>query len=452
MSGFFIKEELTQQIFSAWRELMSEGSLPALDRWLKARHKQLKFEARHTETNVLPSSLAVSAALMEGVRFLQWVTAMEQGYQQQELIADLGQWDAEWTLAHARKIPVMPFWYWVDLRVNGTETKAPKNLRDAQERADFFTQWQAKQAANETEDAQVSAEFLLWQGLRPQWLPLLQARAATSGWTQAQLHEFIAMQTRVPPLWLRKQSEKPVEDLVKTLRNEGVDAALTEEGYLFAQGGKGLNTTDCYKNGWVEIQDLASQQIALAVDFKPGQKIWDACAGTGGKTLAIASRMNNKGALIATDLHEYKLDELKRRTKRAQFHTVRHFVWEGDAPLRLPKEIAQQQGFDWVLVDAPCSSSGTWRRNPDARWRLSVEDTAELIELQRQILTQAAVGVRAGGHLVYASCSWQLSENEEQVAWFLQEHPEFSLHSQRILGAPLEDADTMFVAVLKKQA
>ena len=446
MSGFFIKEELTQQIFSAWRELMSENRLPALDRWLKARHKQQKYQARHTEINVLPQSLAVSAALIEGVRFLQWASLLEQCYQQKQVVVNLVDWDLQWNLAQAQKIPVLPFWYWVDLRVNGSATKAPKNLRDASDRAAFFELWKER-----LDDSVVTDEFLLWQGLRPQWRQLLVLRAEQSGWTDSDLLSFVELQTKVPPLWLRKQSERPMDDLLKVLRREGVEAELSGDGYLFAAGGKGLNTTEAHQKGWVEIQDLASQQIALAVDVKPGQKVWDACAGTGGKTLAIAARMNNKGALIATDLHEYKLDELKRRTKRAEFHNVRHFVWDGEAPLRLPKEIAQQQGFDWVLVDAPCSSSGTWRRNPDARWRFGGEDTEELVKLQQKILTQAAPGVRKGGSMVYATCSWQLSENEQQVAWFLGAHPEFSLVSQTTLGAPRQDSDAMFVAVMNKQ-
>ena len=128
---------------------------------------------------------------------------------------------------------------------------------------------------------------------------------------------------------------------------------------------------------------------------------------------------------------------------------MRAFSWNGGEPLRLPKEIAQQQGFDWVLVDAPCSSSGTWRRNPDARWRFDDADTQELIQLQRKILRNAAAAVRKGGSLVYATCSWQLSENEAQVNWFIQEQPQFSVHYQRILGAPELNSDTMFVAVLK---
>lgn len=234
-----------------------------------------------------------------------------------------------------------------------------------------------------------------------------------------------------------------------TLAAEGVDVCLDQTG-LSARGGTPLQSTGVYRAGGVEIQDHASQQIAAAVAVKPGQKVWDACAGAGGKSLAIADRMNNKGVLVATDLQSYKLEELKRRAKRARIYNIRSFSWNGDEPLSLPKEIAQQQGFDWVLVDAPCSSSGTWRRNPDARWRFSTEDTEELTTLQRKILCAASAGVRPGGRLVYATCSWQVSENEERVMDFLQTHREFALLRQTQLGAPGEDADTMFVAVMQK--
>jgi 16S rRNA (cytosine967-C5)-methyltransferase len=288
--------------------------------------------------------------------------------------------------------------------------------------------------------------------VRPQWLPLLMERVASSNWSDQQLQHFIEQQTRMPPLWLRPQAAQAAEQLVADLVGEGVKAALSSDGHIYASGGKGITTTQVYQQGRVEIQDLASQQIAEAVAVKPGQKVWDSCAGAGGKSLAIAARMANKGVLVATDLYDYKLDELKRRAKRAEMFNIRTFTWNGAEPLRLPKEVAQQQGFDWVLVDAPCSSSGTWRRNPDARWRFDPTDTNELVAIQQQILTQAAPAVRLGGHLVYATCSWQLAENEAQISWFLRQCPQFLLQYQRILGAPQQDADTMFVAVLHRQS
>jgi 16S rRNA (cytosine967-C5)-methyltransferase len=156
--------------------------------------------------------------------------------------------------------------------------------------------------------------------------------------------------------------------------------------------------------------------------------------------------------LLATDLHSYKLEELKRRAKRAGVYNIRTFEWQGREALRLPAEAARQQGFDWVLVDAPCTSAGTWRRNPDARWRFHAADTAELLDLQKTILDSASQAVRRGGQLVYATCSWQVSENEAQVAGFLTAHPDFTLQSSTLVGAPEWDADTMFVAVLKRCA
>ncbi len=152
--------------------------------------------------------------------------------------------------------------------------------------------------------------------------------------------------------------------------------------------------------------------------------------------------------VLATDLHAYKLEELKRRAKRAQVFNVRSFTWDGEAPLRLPAEAARQQGFDWVLLDAPCTAAGTWRRNPDARWRFSPQDSHELVQLQARLLALAAQAVRPGGNLVYATCSWQLAENEAQLAPLLAQG--WQLQLSQLLGAPELDADTMYVARLQK--
>jgi 16S rRNA (cytosine967-C5)-methyltransferase len=381
--------------------------------------------------------------MFSAMRYLQLVCAMEASYRDQKML-DWKAWDKNWSHTSVKKIPGPAFWYWIALRENNTAA-APKALRDAVDRKSWFDK--IEQYFNTSEQGE---ELLLWEGLRPQWLPLLEERKEKSNWTSNQLTDFIEQQNIAPPLWLRVQKDVPMEDVVKKLQQDAVHVELDESGNLFARGGKHLSGAAAHKEGWVEIQDLASQQISKAVDVKAGQKVWDCCAGAGGKTLAIASRMHNKGVVVSTDLHFYKLEELKRRTKRAEFHNVRAFEWKGNEPLRLPKEVAQQQGFDWVLVDAPCTSAGTWRRNPDARWRFSESDTNELIALQQQILSNAVKAVRANGHLVYATCSWQVSENEAQVQWFLNHHPEFSLQSQTMLGAPQQDSDAMFVAVLKK--
>jgi 16S rRNA (cytosine967-C5)-methyltransferase len=429
-------------LFDLWRNWLAQNEWGALDKWLKNQLRKntnpySEFASSKNQNREL------SLCMFSAMRYFQLACALEESYQKKE-IPDWSVWDASWERASAKKIPVAGFWFWIALREKN-ENAAPKALRDAAARKEWFEKLEKYFSVSEQ-----SEELLLWAGLRPQWLELLEERREISLWTHEQLTDFIEQQNSAPPLWLRIQKNLAIEEVVKKLQQDSVHVEVDGNGHLSARGGKHLSGAQAHKEGWVEIQDLASQQIAAAVEVKAGQKVWDCCAGAGGKSLAIAARMNNKGVVIATDLHGYKLEELKRRSKRAEFHNIRSFEWAGNEPLRLPKEVAQQKGFDWVLVDAPCSSAGTWRRNPDARWRFNPKDTEELVALQRQILTNAEKGVRANGHLVYATCSWQVSENEAQTKWFLEQHPHFSLVSQTLLGAPQQDSDTMFVAVMKK--
>lgn len=452
-------------LWRAWLEVA--GTMP-LDKWIKTSVRQFahsgptsmpeydeikkhnKFKPAKTSADYANAEVintaSLSLAMFSALRFQQLASGLEFAYRasvkEPEHEMDWSEWDAGWQPRDLQGIAPVAFWYWVQLRVNGDEPKKNQaQLRDAEARRAFFNRvMQQASTAN-------LPVYLLAHGLRPQWGELLRLRQNASGWSEETLQAFVAQQVTTPPLWLRVQKGAQADEVCASLQNQGVKASLNSQD-LFARGGVGIHTTDAYKNGLVEIQDLASQQIAATVAAKPGQKVWDACAGAGGKTLAIAAQMNNKGAVFATDLHEYKLDELKRRAKRADVFNVRVFTWNGVEPLRLPKEAAQQKGFDWVLIDAPCSSAGTWRRNPDARWRFDPADTLELIQLQRQLLTNAAPAVRSGGRLVYATCSWQVSENEQQVEWFLTQYPEFSVESQQVLGSPEINSDTMFVAVL----
>ncbi len=460
-----------------WRAWMDVAGTQPLDKWLKTAVRPLahsgptskpEYDEVKKHNKFKPAKTAVernageavdirslSLAMFSALRFQQLAAALEHAYrtslkaskpEDPELVIDWRHWDSAWQVRDLQAISPIAFWYWIQLRVQGDQPKKNKaQLRDAEARREFFNNWITR-----LDPAELPV-FLLWHGLRPQWGDLLTARQNLSGWSEKTLQQFIAQQVSTPPLWLRLQKNAQANQVANSLQQQGVMVSLGEQG-LAAQGGAGVHSTQAYKEGLVEIQDLASQQIAATVAAKPGQKVWDTCAGAGGKTLAIAAHMNNKGALFATDLHAYKLDELKRRAKRADIFNVRVFTWDGAEALRLPKEAAQQNGFDWVLIDAPCSSAGTWRRNPDARWRFDPADTAELVKLQQQLLANAAPAVRRGGRLVYATCSWQVSENEQQVQWFLAQHPGFTLESQKLLGAPELDSDTMFVAVMVKQA
>jgi 16S rRNA (cytosine967-C5)-methyltransferase len=219
------------------------------------------------------------------------------------------------------------------------------------------------------------------------------------------------------------------------------------------------------KSGEVEIQDEGSQLVAMLVDARPGERVVDFCAGAGGKTLAIAAQMANKGHVIACDVMEGRLKRSAERFRRAGLHNIetRLLASETDRWVKRHKG-----GFDRVLVDAPCSGTGTWRRNPDARWRAPEEQGLDnLLSLQTRILASAARLVKPGGRFVYATCSMLSEENEDQVAAFLAAHPAFHvvpLHEAApqltnsaqpdylSLTPARHDTDGFFAAVMQRDA
>lgn len=186
-----------------------------------------------------------------------------------------------------------------------------------------------------------------------------------------------------------------------------------------------LSKTKAFTDGLVEIQDEGSQLIALVCGAKPGMQVLDACAGGGGKTLALAAGMENKGRIVATDIHGHRLAKAKPRFARAGIHNIEARALDDERHRKWLRR--QKESFDIVLVDAPCSSSGTWRRNPDLRWRHFGPTLEDIITLQTEILERFAKAVKVGGKLVYATCSLYAEENEQQVARFLDNHPDFEI-------------------------
>ncbi len=183
-----------------------------------------------------------------------------------------------------------------------------------------------------------------------------------------------------------------------------------------------LVQVQAWRDGLVEVQDEGSQLVALLTDARPGMAVVDYCAGAGGKTLALAAAMANKGRLVACDVAEWRVDRAGDRLRRAGVHNVTKRVIEGESD----KWIKRAAGsFDRVLVDAPCTGTGTWRRNPDAKWQLAENDLLELVERQGAILTSAARLTKPGGRLVYATCSLLPEENEERIERFLAVHPDY---------------------------
>jgi 16S rRNA (cytosine967-C5)-methyltransferase len=185
-----------------------------------------------------------------------------------------------------------------------------------------------------------------------------------------------------------------------------------------------LGALDTFREGLIEVQDEGSQLAALLADARPGMRVVDFCAGAGGKTLALAASMANRGHLVASDIAEKRLERATERLRRAGASIVQR------KPLTSARDkwVKQHaQSFDRVFVDAPCTGTGTWRRNPDAKWRLMPRDLEELTVLQAEILDSAARLVRPGGRLIYATCSLLREEDEMQIEAFLAGHEKFSL-------------------------
>ncbi len=270
--------------------------------------------------------------------------------------------------------------------------------------------------------------------------------------------EFIEWCQRRPPVWLRVQ-RGTVAAAREALARDGLAIEphpRFDDALRITAGRASFPALAAYREGLVEVQDLASQAVGRACAPVPGQRWWDACAGGGGKSLQLARLMNGRGTVLATDVRPYKLDDVRRRAVRADLHNIVCRAWDGRPPD--PRKAA----FDGILIDAPCTCSGTWRRNPDARWRTTAADLDELPRTQAAILDAVAAALKPGGVLVYATCSVFACENREAVAGFLARHPEYAPQPfpNPLTGAPTDgtlqiwpwdgDGDAMFVARLQR--
>jgi 16S rRNA (cytosine967-C5)-methyltransferase len=214
------------------------------------------------------------------------------------------------------------------------------------------------------------------------------------------------------------------EDVRKELGLAGFDARPTPYSPwgLRIEGKPALTRLDAFARGAVEVQDEGSQLLALLTDARRGQMVVDFCAGAGGKTLALGAAMRNTGRLYAFDVSAHRLDNLKPRLARSKLSNVHPAAIAHERDERI-KRLAGK--IDRVIVDAPCSGLGTLRRNPDLKWRQSPQALAELTAKQAAILESAARLLKAGGRIVYATCSLLRAENEDIAAAFTASHPGF---------------------------
>lgn len=202
--------------------------------------------------------------------------------------------------------------------------------------------------------------------------------------------------------------------------------------------GTAVEASEAYRSGAIEVQDFGSQLISEACKAAPAMTVLDLCAGAGGKTLALASHMAGQGRLIAADTNRDRLSQLPPRAARAKAEFIETRLLDPNREMAVLGDLSG--GCDVVLVDAPCSGSGTWRRNPETRWRLDQRDLQRLVSEQGRLLGIAAALVKPGGHLVYAVCSLFACEGRNQIETFLSRHADFAgepvgLHAGRADGA-----------------
>ncbi|RYE82433.1 MAG: RsmB/NOP family class I SAM-dependent RNA methyltransferase, partial [Hyphomicrobiales bacterium] len=255
----------------------------------------------------------------------------------------------------------------------------------------------------------------------PEWVAPLLSESFGDSWVA----EAQAMAGR-PPLDLRVNTLKASSDKVlKSLARFSPEAGpVVPNGIRLAAGTAdsrtpNVLTDEAYLKGWFEVQDQGSQVVSTLAGARPGEQVLDLCAGAGGKTLAMAAAMNNKGQIFAFDSDRNRLAPIYDRLKR---NGVRNVQVRAPAPGALDDLVGK---LDRVVIDAPCTGSGTWRRQPTAKWKLTPEQVAQRVAEQRDILDQGAAFVKPGGVLVYITCSILPDENGRQTAAFLERHPEF---------------------------
>ncbi len=281
----------------------------------------------------------------------------------------------------------------------------------------------------------------------PDWLDELGAAAlGEKRWSAelAALNQQAAVILRVNHLRANK------EDLQKSLEALGIKTNVLK-GYpdaLQLVQRKDVFKTPYFKKGWFEVQDAASQLVAPFTEAMPGHCVIDACAGAGGKSLHLATRMQNKGQLIALDIYEYKLKELKKRARRNGVHNVETRLISSS---RVIKKLHNRA--DRVLIDAPCTGLGVLRRNPDAKWKLNAEFLERVLQTQARLLREYSKMVKPGGKLIYATCSILPQENDQQVSSFLKspEGDGFELEAEKYCSPARDGYDGFYMARLLRK-
>lgn len=279
----------------------------------------------------------------------------------------------------------------------------------------------------------------------PDWLDELGVKELGKKWDK-EIHSLNKLADVVLRVNTLKASKEQVQN---ALTEAGIETEVLK-GYpqaLKLKERANVFVTDAFKNGWFEVQDASSQKVAKFLNPKPGTRVVDTCAGAGGKSLHLAALMENKGQVIALDIYESKLKELKRRAKRDGAHNIETRTIDST------KVIKKLLGkADKVLIDAPCSGLGVLKRNPDSKWKMQPEFLENIKETQKEIIESYSRLVKPGGQMVYATCSILPSENENQVASFLKSEAgkDFKFVKEEKISPSESGFDGFYMALLQK--
>ncbi len=424
-SAPYLASPRSRFLLQFWNDLRTETKLPQLDRWLAQKFRADRRLGKKDR-------LWYSDALFAAMRFGLWAYQREAEWlQDTEASASIAANAQQWAIL--RSLSGERLFLWI-------------SLMEFPEHPWCLMQAEGPWLRSRLETVEAQAESRLRAGLSELWQDSLERRITESHWSSKETETFLHLQNRRARVWLRSE-EREISSYVQSLSDTDAETVLRKEGAIGLPADS--RVPEILKHA--ELQDWASQCIGAALPLNQARWVWDACAGGGGKSLQLASRMaGSKAKIIASDIRAHKLRDLEERALRNSYSQIQTLWWDGESFPQFPSGVLQQGGFDAVLVDAPCSSTGTWRRSPDARLRFELGELRELLHLQARLLKRASEKVRVGGWLCYATCSWLVDENEEQVRSFLQDSPDFELQSQELCGAPYEDADTMYWALLKR--
>ncbi|HTB06232.1 MAG TPA: class I SAM-dependent methyltransferase [Bacteroidia bacterium] len=279
----------------------------------------------------------------------------------------------------------------------------------------------------------------------PDWLDELGTKELGGKW-EKELHEL----NKPAPVIIRVNTLKvPRAKAQQALKAEDVESAVVPNhpDALQLDVRKNIFRTKAFFDGWFEVQDSSSQEVAYFLDIKPGMRVIDACAGAGGKTLHMAAIMQNKGKIIALDLHEWKLKELQKRASRAGINIIE------SRPITSAKVIKRlENSAERVLLDVPCTGLGVLRRSPDIKWKLDLQGVERIKQQQLQIITSYSNMLKVGGRMVYATCSILPSENEGIVSAFLAEKSEFKKVAENKILPSQSGQDGFYMAAIERTA